>query len=190
MLLLFQTLTTTATAQHSKGNKKTEQRVKVRKPVGDLRQVKGIVLDYGVTPVAGIKVHISISGVADTVTDARGVFVFDLPVGLHDSVIKIQVKPTTDTFGIDDATITLADIANGKEIVLYRYRQERLPEVKIKVYGKPLMNTVVGGFARLPEDKDARGINVNEVKTPGLHINRSLWQSIVQSFKKKKHVGQ
>lgn len=190
VLLVIQSVVTTSFAQQLKAGKKTEQRAKVPQLTGKVRQIKGRVLDYGVTPVAGIKVHSSISGVADTVTDAKGGFVFDLPIGCSDTVVKLKAISTSNEFVIDEESISMSDIANGKKVILYRYRSATLPEVKIKEYKKQLVTHIAGGFARLPEDRDAKGINVSEVKPPVPHTNRSVWQSIVHTFKRKKHVGQ
>lgn len=187
ILLLFQSMATASVAQQVRANKKTEQRAKDKKPEPAIRQIRGKVLDYGITPVAGIKVRMSGSTTADTVTDSQGEFVFNLPAGFHDSSVKLQAVPVTDTAVIDNVTISAADIAKGKEVRLYRYRGERLPEFKM-VCEIPLVETFTQGGFITRDNRDERGINTNEVKTPRTHPNRSFWQSIVQPFKRKKHV--
>ena len=181
MFILCQTFAVGALAQQTKGKAASVynngNKVKPAKKV-----IRGKVVDVASgLPMQGIKVKISRAGL-ETLTDRAGKFSLTLSSLTAADTITLVAYPNyaaateSDSFFIVEQNLSPADIASGKEIILYKYPADALPEHNVTTYRKPLVSQYshTGGV-----------MTVSEVKRAPVIYRYGAWYRITHPFRKR-----
>lgn len=144
-LILFHSVTVAALAQQAKKAPVNQQAGKQKTTVKTSKlQICGRVLNYGSKePIAGARVWINDTQI-DSVTDKHGMFVLTLPDNFNMAHLLLlgSLPNYTGSDMIIEDTMSLADVVNNKELVLYAYKVQTLqqhdlitPDINVRTYG-------------------------------------------------------